>query len=203
MFPALAEAQSHPDSSTQMVRFAVMALVTLALPPLLIGAIFAEPLLTLWLGHSFALTTLPVFKILVIGVFLSCTAHVPYALLQAHGRSDLTAKLHLFELPVFLCLLVLGVSNWGIQGAALASTLRVAIDTGVTYAWSIQLHPSYRTSLAKGSGTVVLASIVLLVPIFTKDWLTLALVALSTSFVCIISFLRNYSYWHKLSIEAI
>lgn len=203
MFPALSEAQYHPDSSTQMVRFAVVALVTLALPPLLIGAIFAEPLLTLWLGHSFALTTLPVFKILVIGVFLSCTAHVPYALLQAHGRSDLTAKLHLFELPVFLCLLVLGVSNWGIQGAALAATLRVALDTGVTYAWSIQLHSSYRISLAKGSGMVAIASIVLLIPLFTKDWLTLALVALSTLFVCIISFMRNYSYWRKLSIETI
>jgi O-antigen/teichoic acid export membrane protein len=201
MFPALAEAQSRPDSSAQMVRFAVAAVVTLALPPMLIGTIFAMPLLTLWLGHSFALTTLSVFKILVVGVFLSCTAHVPYALLQAHGRSDLTAKLHMFELPVFLCLLVLGASKWGVQGAAIASTLRVALDTGVTYVWSMQLNPSYRFSLAKGVGMVVLASAVLLVPLFTTDPLVLASLMSLTLLICIIYFMRYYSYWRKSNSE--
>lgn len=199
MFPALSETQSRPDSSTQMVRFAVTALVTLSFPPLLIGTIFAKPLLSLWLGRSFALSTLPVFQILIVGVFFSCTAHVPYALLQAHGRSDLTAKLHLFELPVFIALLVFCVSIWDVKGAALASALRVALDTGVTYAWSMQLHPHHRSCLAKGAVMVLLASAVLIVPLLNDNSLFLSLLTIISVLVCLVTLVRHYLTWRRSS----
>lgn len=202
MFPALAETQSHPHSSSQMIRFAVVALVTLALPPLLIGTIFAEPLLTLWLGSSFALASLSVFKILIVGVFFSCTAHIPYALLQAHGRSDITAKLHLFELPVFLGVLIFSALRWGVEGAAVATVLRVAFDTMAAYVCSIRMHHFCRDSLIKGLGMVMLASFVLAVPILTENPIKLAILACFISTICITIFIRGYLHWRNTVLRS-
>lgn len=197
MFPALAEAHSHPERSVQMIRFAVAALVALTLPPLLLAMIFAKPLLTLWLGTGFAHATLPVFQILIVGVFMSCTAHVPYALLHAHGRSDLTAKIHLIELPVFFGLLVWGVSIWGVVGAALATTLRVAMDTGAAYVFSFRLQTENKSSLKKGAGMVVIGSAALVTPLLSDDPLFLAFVGLVTMSACFVALMRFYFTWRK------
>jgi len=199
VFPALAEAQARPESSTTLLRAAVTALVALMLPPLLLAMIFAKPLLTLWLGQRFALSALPVFQMLILGVFTNSLAHVPYALLQAHGRSDLTAKLHLAELPVFAGLLVWAVSDWGIVGAALAWTLRVSIDTVLLYGSAIILQPAQSTVLAKGLGLVALASVALLVPLLTHNPLLLVMVALLALAPCGIMLPRLYLRWHSHS----
>lgn len=193
MFPALAEAQSHPHGSVPMVRNAMRLLVVLMLPPLLLGTIFAKPLLSAWLGQDFALATLPVFQILIVGVFLNCAAHIPYALLQAHGRPDLTAKLHLFELPVFACLLVWGVSTWGVVGMALAWTLRIALDTAALYACSMRLQPAYRPALTKGVGMILVAGGALLVPLLSGSPVLSAVTLMTALAAC--SIMVGRWYW--------
>jgi O-antigen/teichoic acid export membrane protein len=55
---------------------------------------------------------------------------------QGIGRPDLTAKLHLIELPLYLLLLILLLNFFGTVGAALAWTGRVVIDTLVLLAWA-------------------------------------------------------------------
>jgi hypothetical protein len=55
-------------------------------------------------------------------------AAAPFAVVQGVGRPDLTAKLHLFELPLYLLALVSLTKFRGIEGAAIAWTGRVAID---------------------------------------------------------------------------
>ncbi len=92
LFPALAETQSLPEASTRLMAFAIRAMLVLVLPAALVVAVFAHPLLVLWLNASFAGPATPVLQLLLVGVFLNSAAHLPYALLQAHGRSDLTAK---------------------------------------------------------------------------------------------------------------
>lgn len=197
VFPALAESQARPGSSASLLRGSVNALVALMLPPLLIAMIFAQPLLTLWLGSRFALVAFPVFQVLLLGVFVNGAAHVPYALLQAHGRSDLTAKLHLAELPIFAGLLVWGVAYHGIVGAALAWTLRIALDTILLYCSAIVLQPELRTVLAKAAGLVTMASVALLVPLMTRNWLILGLEALLVLAACSMMLIQLYLRWHR------
>jgi len=199
VFPALAEAQARPESSATLLRAAVTALVALMLPPLLLAMIFAKPLLTFWLGKGFALSALPMFQMLILGVFVNSAAHVPYALLQAHGRSDLTAKLHLAELPLFAGLLVWAVSDWGLVGAALAWTLRVTIDTVLLYGSAMILQPALRRVLARGFGLVALASVALLVPLLTHDPRLLVPVALLALASCSFMLPRLYLRWHSHS----
>lgn len=157
MFPALAESQSRQETSARLLAHSIRAVVVLMLPATLLIAVFANPLLVLWLNTSFAGSATPVLQLLLIGVFLNSAAYLPYALLQAHGRADLTAKLHLLELPVFVMLLVAGVHLFGIAGAALAWALRVMLDTTLLYATAWWVHSPLRAVLARGVGLLCLA----------------------------------------------
>ncbi|HES77073.1 MAG TPA: flippase, partial [bacterium] len=71
----------------------------------------------------------PVAVILLLGIWMNALAFLPYSYLQAQGRPDLPAKLHLIEVVPYLVFLWWAIGAWGIQGAALAWTLRVSLDS--------------------------------------------------------------------------
>jgi O-antigen/teichoic acid export membrane protein len=54
---------------------------------------------------------------------------VAFALIQGAGRPDLTAKLHLLELPFYLLGVYWLINTLGIKGAAIAWVARIGIDT--------------------------------------------------------------------------
>jgi len=195
VFPALAEAQGEPARVAPLLRFSIRALVVLMLPPLLLASIFALPLLTLWLGPVFAQQSARIFQWLVLGVFINSTAHVPYALLQAHGRADLTAKLHVLELPLFAVLLVWAVARWGVEGAALAWMLRVALDSGLLYASALWLLPPLRIAMWHGAALALIAAAVLCVPLITANPRALSLLALGACGACGVLALRLLQQW--------
>ena len=195
VFPALAEAQAAPDRSGPLLRSSILALVALMLPPLLLVGIFAFPLLAFWLGSAFAQQAQRIVQWLALGMFLNSSAHVPYALLQAYGRSDLTAKLHVLELPIFAGILVWAVASWGITGAALAWTLRVVLDTAMLYAAALWLMPALRTALRDGAMLVLLAAAMLCAPLMTAAPRVLALVGFGACSVCIYLALRLRRQW--------
>ena len=62
------------------------------------------------------------------GVLVNGLATIPFLSIQARGRSDLTALANVFELPLFIGAIYLMTREWGVTGAAMAWTLRVAID---------------------------------------------------------------------------
>lgn len=171
LFPALAQVQSRPELSGQMLALASRALIGIALLPALLAIMFAGPLLTLWLGASFAAGALPIFKLLVIGIFCNSLAHPPYALIQAGGRSDVTAKLHLLELPAFLFALGLGVHLFGITGAAIAWSLRVLVDGLLLYFVAAKMHPALKCVLPRILTLTLLAVVSLCIGAFCRiDW---------------------------------
>jgi len=77
-------------------------------------------------------------------VLVNSMAHVPFAHLQSVGRPDLTAKIHLMELPVYLVMLFFLARSWGITGVAVAWILRVMIDTFLLFWFSSRLLPECR-----------------------------------------------------------
>lgn len=166
LFPALAETQARPEDSARLLALATRAVVALILPAVLMVAVFAHTLLAIWLNADFAGPATPVLRLLLVGIFLNSAAHLPYALLQAHGRSDLTAKLHLLELPVFALLLVVGVRWFGISGAALAWTLRVTLDAALLYGTAWWLQRPLRLMLGRGVGLLFLACAAFLLVVY-------------------------------------
>ena len=97
-------------------------------PLCLVLGYFVSPLLGIWLGEAFASNTWMVAQVLLLGLFLNAMAHLPLAAIQAIGRVDLTAKLHVVELLLFVPGLIFAVTHWGIMGAAWAWTARTAVD---------------------------------------------------------------------------
>lgn len=132
MFPALSAALAIGSRETARIeRQSYVILAALIGPPCLIAVVFAEPLLTLWLGAAFAAKSALVLRILSVGVFVNALAAVPFSVLQAMRRADLTAKTHLVELPIYLVALVALVRADGITGAAIAWTARVVVDFAI------------------------------------------------------------------------
>jgi O-antigen/teichoic acid export membrane protein len=65
---------------------------------------------------------------LAMGILINAMVQVQYALVQALGRPDLTAKFHLAQLPLHALLVWWLVSLWGTTGAALAQSIRLAME---------------------------------------------------------------------------
>lgn len=171
LLPAFAHAQSRPGESLRLFAPAVRIIAMLTFPAVLVCAMLAQPILTVWLDANFALPAAGVLKLLLLGIFFNSLAHVPYALLQAHGRADLTAKLHLLELPLFAFMLVICVQAWGIVGAALAWTFRVGVDAGLLYAsvWRLRLVP--RDILVCAIAGLLLAAMVFVLVVYMAQGL--------------------------------
>jgi len=197
VFPALASAQHQHEASGRMLRAVGMAIVAIMLPPVLLAEIFAQPLLTFWLGASFAVPATPVLKLLLLGIFLNSCAHVPYAFLQANGRSDITAKLHLVELPFFAALLMWSVHVYGVPGAALAWTLRVALDTSLLYAVALRLRAQQRSTLFETFALVIIGSLCLAVATFLHSLISQAAIAALVFGVCGVLATRLRRQWQR------
>lgn len=94
------------------------------------GLILVGPFLSLWIDANFAVTAAPVGRVLIVGAWINGLAFIALSLLQARGRPDLAARIHLLELLPFIAILWLLVDQLGTLGAAWAWTIRVSVDAG-------------------------------------------------------------------------
>ncbi len=97
-------------------------------------AIFLPTLLSLWLKTELEPISILVGQILCLGVFANSIGSMFYALLHAKGRADITAKVHIIELPLFLSALFFLLHKFGIVGVAWAWVGRMIFDA-VALAW--------------------------------------------------------------------
>jgi len=135
LFPAFSEtlAVGNNDRAGSLYESGVSSIFVMLFPLILAVILFAPEGLHLWLGAEFAKRSARVLQILAIGVFINSLANVPYALLQASGRPDLTAKLHLIELPLYAGLLYWTIRFQGIAGAATAWVFRLSAEAAILF----------------------------------------------------------------------
>lgn len=130
LFPAFsATAKADATRAARLflngTRYTFLVLV----PPVLAVIAVCPEVLGLWLGAEAAAEAGRAAQWLTIGVFASSLGSLSFALVQATGRADLTAKLHLLELPFYMGALWLLTSRYGAVGAAIAWTGRMLIDS--------------------------------------------------------------------------
>ena len=146
MFPAFSTTfVRDPDRTAQLYGRSVRYLLLVMFPLILLIVALAQDGLKVWLGADFAQHSFRVLQWLAIGVFINGLASVPFAVVQGAGRPDLTAKLHLVELPPYLITLFWLTKIRGIEGAAIAWTARVALDAVVLFVLANRFLP-IRTS---------------------------------------------------------
>ncbi|WP_299873363.1 flippase [uncultured Cocleimonas sp.] len=143
IFPAFA-ASFAQDRTRAAFLFnqAINYIFIILFPIVLIMVTFSFEALSLWVGKEFAFNSSLVMKLLVIGAFINSFAYVPLGLIQAAGRPDLTAKLHLTELPFYLLVLWWLLGAYGIVGAAIAWVLRATVDAIALFFIAQKLSPS-------------------------------------------------------------
>lgn len=152
LFPAFATAAGGGGERTKLLfkTGVKYTLIALFLPAFLI-VLFAEEALTLWLGADFGENSTRVLQILAVGVLVNSLAQVAFALVQGHGRADLTAKLHLCETPFYLAGAWWAISVYGLEGAAAAWTIRASVDAIVLFYFSTRLSKMPQMTVARGT----------------------------------------------------
>ncbi len=121
-------------------------LVLIMFPPTFFIAAFSMEGLTLWIDAEFARNSAIVLQTLAAGVFVLAMGQLPGSLIQGSGRPDLTAKLHIIELPVYLLLLTASIKMFGINGAAAAWLIRNSADTLILFAISKNIPAERQTN---------------------------------------------------------
>lgn len=157
LFPRFSRAEN--GEGKQMAERGLHLLVAVMTPITVAGIALLPLFLTYWISLEFARHGAEVGMILLAGIWINGLAYIPYGLLQGQGRPDITAKLHLLELPFFLLLLWAGIHWFGLPGAALAWTLRVAADALLLFYFArLPLRLRYALpALAMMSGAAIAA----------------------------------------------
>ncbi|WP_428825254.1 flippase [Azonexus sp. IMCC34842] len=130
LFPAFAADVTKQDGKTRpLFAKAVHWLFLTLFPITLFLALFAQEILTVWVGSEFALQSAMLMQIFAAGILVNCLAHVPFTLIQGAGKPQITALIHCIELPFFLLAIWGLTSKYGVLGAALAWFIRMVVDT--------------------------------------------------------------------------
>lgn len=132
LFPAFAASKGHGSShAAALYSMGGRAILVILAPIVLVLIIFAKEGLSVWLGNDFSQKSAAVLQWLAIGVYINSYAQVPFAFIQGIGRADITAKLHLLELPIYIALVFWLLNLHGIIGVAIAWLLRIALDAAL------------------------------------------------------------------------
>ena len=91
-------------------------------------ALFLPLILKIWIDKDLNQNSVRVGQILCVGVFANSVGSMFYALLHAKGKANITAKIHLVELPIFIFTLVFLIQKFGVVGAAWAWVARMIFD---------------------------------------------------------------------------
>jgi O-antigen/teichoic acid export membrane protein len=152
LFPAFAVSMAQDPSRTALLLVRGVKYTFFAVFPLvLIVVSFAPEILHLWLGTTFADNSGTVLRWLAAGILMNSVTVIPFALLQGIGRADITGKLLMADLAVYLLGAWVLISRFGIKGAAIAWAVRATVEAVVFMAYGRHFLPKGTLSL-KGLG---------------------------------------------------
>lgn len=118
-----------PQTAYKLYSKSMKYLTIIILPLVIIIILFSKIGLSLWINPIFALYSNYVTQILAIGIFINSFGHISQAFIQALGRPDITAKLHLIELFLYIPYCLFLTKLYGIEGAAISWLLRAMLST--------------------------------------------------------------------------
>lgn len=133
LFPKLVDSAAVCEGVRASARLRLLTetfliISALCIPLAAILAWYADYVLNLWLGEIIGRAAIVPFRILMLGFVLFSFGQVPFVLLQANGRADWTARIHLLEVVPFMIMTYYLSLYQGAAGAALAWTLRGGAD---------------------------------------------------------------------------
>lgn len=165
-FPAMAAA-FHVDvaQAATLVRRSMLSIVGLLFVPSLLVVAFSHEILTLWMGAPFADEASSVMQWLGIAVILGAADTVVSGFVDSIGRPDINAKFSILELVLYVPVLTSLLATFGIEGAAIAWTVRVGLDLVVRVTIASHLVPDLRPVLVRTLGVIAVGTVALGLPL--------------------------------------
>ncbi len=149
----------------------VKSLLIFSFPVILVLFAFAGEALTLWQDADFSAQSAGVMRWLTAGVFVYSLSFVPFSLLQGVGRPDISAKLHLIEIPITIGLAWIMMKHYGMQGAGVAWFIRCVLETGVMTLLANRHAPGSGSALRRSAGVTGLALFFMMIMALTPSLL--------------------------------
>lgn len=141
------------------------------IPPALVLAAFAKPVLLLWTGdHVLTAAVAPILSLLVLGTLFNGFMNIPYMLQLAHGWTGYAIRVNVVAVAIIIPAILWAVPRYGAIGAA---WIWVALNAGYVL---IGVHFMYRRLLPEQKWRWYWESI-------TKPLLTGAIVAFGLAFM--------------------
>ena len=130
IFPKLSSVK-HRDELKKNITLSWLLMFTVCAPVVIIGIIFSENILNLWLGANYALHSKNILIILLVGFLFNALAQVPFTAIQSAGKAKITALLHCVEIIPYFIMLYFFVQHYGLTGVAFAWSIRVIADCAI------------------------------------------------------------------------
>jgi O-antigen/teichoic acid export membrane protein len=166
IFPAFSTSSVRDRGYTSLLfERSINGTAAVLFPIVLFIVVFAQNGLKIWLGRDFAEHSARVLQLIGIGVFVNSLACVPFAFLQGVGRPDVTGILNLLELPFYLAAVWGLTVVRGIEGTALAWTLRMMVDGAALFVLSAKIVPESAPAVRRTAFTMVGAVLTLILSI--------------------------------------
>jgi len=193
MFPAFARSFATAPAALTALFARALKLVTLILCPLCAAVVtFAPQIMSLWIGHQFAVQSSAILQILAVGAFVTGLAWIPMALLHGAHRPDLPAKIHLVDFPIYALTLWIFLGKFGLAGAAVAWSGRLLAESLVLFAMASRFLTVSRREIVVACASLVLAIAVIVAGAFAADLWT------KTIFLCAIVGVSAVAGWRFL-----
>lgn len=128
-FPYLAAVLSQDSKKANRFFIKILSGATCIMLMVTLFLYFAGPaVLHIWLGDKMAPQSGGIIKTLSLGLVPYTIGTLCTSLIHSYGRTDITAKIHLIEFPIFCGLIFYMINSHGLAGAASAWVIRVTCD---------------------------------------------------------------------------
>jgi len=117
-----------PQRVQRLLARGIMATFAAVLPATLVCVAFAGEGLRLWLGDQFAVHGALVLRSFAIGTMVLSVCWMPFYLIQAAHRPEVTAGIHAAEVPLFILAMLIATHYWGLRGAAIVRGATFGLD---------------------------------------------------------------------------
>jgi O-antigen/teichoic acid export membrane protein len=126
LFPRLSA--SNTEHARILTQQSLELLNGIFTPIALVAMLAVGPFLRLWVGSEIALVSAPIARVLIIGMWLGGQADITRILIQAQVNPASAARAGVLQLMLYLAMLWVAISHFGLMGAAVATVARAMFD---------------------------------------------------------------------------
>lgn len=190
LFPAFSASHLNDPEFVKKLSFKAVKYIFIILFPIIFVLItFSNEGLGIWLGEEFASKSSLILQLLAVGVLFNSFGYIPFAFLDGIGRPDITAKVQLVELPIYITTMWLAITYKGINGAAFVWMLRTIVDASILFFFAkAQIKSKIKINFDSRSLLIFMLIVLSVIPVLI-NFLTLKILSfiiILTMFIIIV-----------------